>query len=88
MSADSWPLTLIVLSVQLLGDVSAEVLEDDPADLHALSGVPHPAERSSCSEGRTAGTASLKRTDSESASLVYKVFDVCDLQMYVKIFAK
>lgn len=40
-------LTLIVLSVQLLGDVSAEVPEDDPADLHALSGVPHPAERSS-----------------------------------------
>lgn len=42
-----WPLTLVVLSVQLLGVVSAEVPEDDPADLHALPGVPHPAERGS-----------------------------------------
>lgn len=83
-----WLLTLFVVSVQLLGVVSAEVLENDPADLHALSGVPHPAERSSGSEGRTAGPASLRRTDSESASRVYKVFDMCDLQTYVKIFAK
>lgn len=75
-----WSLTLVVLSVQLLRVVSAEVPEDDPADLHALPGVPHPAERGPGSQGRTAGTASLKRPDPEPDSLlcVCELFDMYD----------
>ncbi|CAF89633.1 unnamed protein product [Tetraodon nigroviridis] len=55
---------------ELLGVVSAEVPEDDPADLHALPGVPHPAERGSGSQGRAAGAASLKPADPEPDSLL------------------
>ncbi|XP_029688850.1 mitochondrial import inner membrane translocase subunit Tim9 isoform X1 [Takifugu rubripes] len=68
-----------VKAEELLGDVSAEVPEDDPADLHALPGVPHPAERGSGGEVRTAGPASLKGADPEPDSFVYKVFDMYDI---------
>lgn len=47
-----------MFSVELLGIVSAEVPEDDSADLHEVPGVPHPAERGPGCQGRTAALTS------------------------------
>lgn len=47
---------LVSPSVHLLRELPTEVPEDDPAHLHALPGVPHPAERSPGTESRFNGT--------------------------------
>lgn len=43
----------------LLRKLPAEVSKDDTEDLHEIPGVPHPAERGSGSQGRTAQPTSL-----------------------------
>lgn len=43
----------------LLRELPAEVSQDDTEDLHEIPGVPHPAERGSGSQGRTAQPTSL-----------------------------
>lgn len=45
----------------LLRKLPAEVSEDDTEDLHEIPGVPHPAERGSGSQGRTAQPTSLEQ---------------------------
>lgn len=53
----------------LLRKLPAEVSEDDTEDLHEIPGVPHPAERGSGSQGRTAQPTSLE----QSAVLRFKL---------------
>lgn len=62
-----WTLALLLtglslVPVQLLWVLPAEVPEDDPADLHALPGISHSAERGSGCQSGSAGSASLKWT--------------------------
>lgn len=46
----------------LLRQLPAEVSKDDTEDLHEIPGVPHPAERGSGSQGRTAQPTSLDQS--------------------------
>lgn len=46
----------------LLRELPAEVSKDDAEDLHEVPGVPHPAERGSGSQGRTAQPTSLEQS--------------------------
>lgn len=55
------PMLLSLVAVQLLRVLPAEVPEDDPADLHALPGISHSAERGSGRQSGPAGSAPLKR---------------------------
>lgn len=56
--------------------MSPEVPEDDPADLHALPGVPHPAERGAGRQSRTPGSASLNQNQNPSFVINYFVFSL------------